>query len=183
MVLPHLRVSIRTHALAEPPSGRDFSRTPGRAGGGGDSRAGPDTRGNAPGTLGVADDADTSIARVGENGGVDVTDRPMIGIFGAGKVGTALARLLVAAGYDVLITGSARQTALDLLVSVGAPGARVVPPADLVALADVIIVAVPFGKADSVPWEDFGGHIVVDAMNYWPPVDGHIAAVDDDGRP
>jgi len=130
----------------------------------------------------LPDDVDASIPRVGENGGVDVTDRPVIGIFGAGKVGTALARLLVAAGYDVLITGSTRQTALDLLVSVVAPGARVVPPADLVARADVVIVAVPFGKAGTVPWEDFGGHIVVDAMNYWPPVDGHIAAVDDDER-
>jgi len=127
-------------------------------------------------------DVDASIRRVGENGGVDVTDRPVIGIFGAGKVGTALARLLVASGYDVLITGSPRQTALDLLVSVVAPGARVVTPADLVAQSDVVIVAVPFGKAGTVPWEDFGGRIVVDAMNYWPPVDGHIAAIDDDER-
>jgi predicted dinucleotide-binding enzyme len=122
------------------------------------------------------------IGRVGENGGVDVTDRPVIGIFGAGKVGTALARLLVASGYDVLITGSPRQTALDLLVSVVAPGARVVTPAELVDVSDVIIVAVPFGKAGTVPWADFGGKIVVDAMNYWPPVDGHIAVIDDDER-
>ena len=122
------------------------------------------------------------IQRVGENGGVDVTDRPVIGIFGAGKVGTALARLLVASGYEVRITGSPRQTALDLLVSVVAPGARVLPPAELVAEADVIIVAVPFGKAGTVPWEDFGGKVVVDAMNYWPPVDGHIDSVDADER-
>ena len=138
--------------------------------------------GMRPSRPALPDDVDASIARVGENGGVDVTDRPVIGIFGAGKVGTALARLLVASGYDVLITGSPRQTALDLLVSVVAPGARVVSPADLVAQADVIIVAVPFGKAGTVPWEDFGGRIVVDAMNYWPPVDGHIAAIDDDER-
>ena len=111
-----------------------------------------------------------------------MTDRPVIGIFGAGKVGTALARLLVASGYDVLITGSPRQTALDLLVSVVAPGARVVTPAELVDASDVIIVAVPFGKAGTVPWADFGGKVVVDAMNYWPPVDGHIAAIDDDER-
>lgn len=127
-------------------------------------------------------DADASIGGIGENGGMQVTDRPVIGIFGAGKVGTALARLLVGAGYDVLIAGSPRQTALDLLVAVVAPGARVATPAELVAGSDVIIVAVPFGKAGSVPWDDFGGRIVVDAMNYWPPVDGHIAAVDADER-
>lgn len=111
-----------------------------------------------------------------------MTDRPVVGIFGAGKVGTALARLLVASGYDVLISGSPRQTALALLVSVVAPGARVATPDELVAASDVIIVAVPFGKAGTVPWHSFDGRIVVDAMNYWPPVDGHIAAVDADAR-
>ncbi|WP_350349352.1 NAD(P)-binding domain-containing protein [Agromyces sp. G08B096] len=111
-----------------------------------------------------------------------MTERPVIGIFGAGKVGTALARLLVASGHEVLIAGSPRQTALDLLVSVVAPGARVVGPDELVELADVVIVAVPFGKAGSVPWDRFDGRIVVDAMNYWPPVDGNIAEVDEDPR-
>jgi predicted dinucleotide-binding enzyme len=111
-----------------------------------------------------------------------VTDRPVIGIFGAGKVGTALARLLVAAGYEVRIAGSPRQTALDLLVSVVAPGAIVSSPEHLVDAADVIIVAVPFGKAPTVPWAKFDGKIVVDAMNYWPPIDGEIAEVEADPR-
>lgn len=111
-----------------------------------------------------------------------MSDRPVIGIFGAGKVGTALARLLVASGYDVRITGSPRQKALDLLVAVVAPGTRVMSPDELVAQSDVIIVVVPFGKAGTVPWEAFDGKVVVDAMNYWPPVDGHIAAIDDDER-
>jgi predicted dinucleotide-binding enzyme len=88
----------------------------------------------------------------------------------------------VSSGYDLLISGSPRQTALDLLVSVVAPGARVATPDELVAASDVIIVAVPFGKAGTVPWESFDGRVVVDAMNYWPPVDGHIAAVDADDR-
>jgi predicted dinucleotide-binding enzyme len=113
----------------------------------------------------------------------NVTDeRPVIGIFGAGKVGTALARLLVSAGYDVALTGSPRQTALDLLVSVVAPGARVAEAGQLIDEADVIIVAVPFGKAETVPWESFDGKVVVDATNYWPPIDGTIPAIDDDPR-
>ncbi|SIO25526.1 NADPH-dependent F420 reductase [Agromyces cerinus] len=111
-----------------------------------------------------------------------MTDRPVIGIYGAGKVGTALARLLVASGHRVLIAGSPRQTALDLLVGVVAPGAEVTSPEILAATADVIIVAVPFGKAGTVPWDAFDGRIVVDAMNYWPPVDGNIAEIDDDPR-
>ncbi|HEX6366272.1 MAG TPA: NAD(P)-binding domain-containing protein, partial [Agromyces sp.] len=113
---------------------------------------------------------------------MDVIDRPVVGIFGAGRVGTALARLLVASGYEVLISGSPRQTALDLVVAVVAPGARVATPDELVAQAEVIIIAVPFGKAGTVPWADFDDRIVVDAMNYWPPVDGHIEAIDADER-
>jgi predicted dinucleotide-binding enzyme len=112
----------------------------------------------------------------------NVTDRPVIGIFGAGKVGTALARLLVASGYEVRIAGSPRQTALDLLVGVVAPGAIVTSADALVDLADVIIVAVPFGKAPTVPWSRFDGKVVVDAMNYWPPIDGVISEVEDDPR-
>lgn len=111
-----------------------------------------------------------------------MTERPVIGIFGAGKVGTALARLLVASGHEVLIAGSPRQTALDLLVGVVAPGAHVVQPDELAARAHIIIVAVPFGKAPTVPWHLFDDRVVVDAMNYWPPVDGNIAEVDADPR-
>ncbi|RXZ67126.1 NADP oxidoreductase [Agromyces albus] len=121
-------------------------------------------------------------SRLEGNGVLDVTNRPVIGIIGAGKVGTALARLFVASGHQVLIAGSPRQTALDLLVGVVAPGAVVATPHELAARADVIIVSVPFGKAASVPWHEFDGRIVVDAMNYWPPVDGNIAEVDDDPR-
>ena len=67
-------------------------------------------------------------------------ERPVIGIFGAGKVGTALARLLMDPGTRCSSSGSPRQTALDLLVSVVAPGARVVTADELVDGADVIIV-------------------------------------------
>ncbi|AWB94817.1 NADP oxidoreductase [Agromyces badenianii] len=126
------------------------------------------------------DDASIECADEWENR--SVTDRPVIGIYGAGKVGTALARLLVASGHRVLISGSPRQTALDLLVRVVAPGAEVTSPDALASTADVIVVAVPFGKAGTVPWPAFDGRIVVDAMNYWPPVDGNIAEVDDDPR-
>lgn len=111
-----------------------------------------------------------------------MTQHPVIGIYGAGKVGTALARLFIAAGYEVLIAGSPRQTALELLVGVVAPGARVVDAERLAEDAEVVIVAVPFGKADTVPWSRFDGKIVVDAMNYWPPVDGNIEAIDRDPR-
>ncbi|WP_353807144.1 NADPH-dependent F420 reductase [Agromyces sp. SYSU T00194] len=108
--------------------------------------------------------------------------RRVVGIFGVGKVGSALARLALAAGYEVLVRGSSRQLALDLLVDTIAPGARVVDAAELARRADLVIVAVPFGKVDTVEWELLDDVVVVDTTNYWPPIDGHLADVEADGR-
>lgn len=102
-----------------------------------------------------------------------------LGILGAGKVGTTLARLARAAGWDVLLSGSPRVPMQALIVETLVPGARLVPEEEVVAGADVVIVAVPFAKAGTIGWERLSGKIVVDAMNYWYPVDGHVAEADE----
>jgi predicted dinucleotide-binding enzyme len=95
-----------------------------------------------------------------------------LGIVGAGKFGTTLARAATAAGYDVAISGSGPADDIALPVDVLAPGARATTTAEAVHHADIIVLAVPTHRFRELPQDLFAGKILIDAMNYWQPVDG-----------
>jgi predicted dinucleotide-binding enzyme len=95
-----------------------------------------------------------------------------LGIVGAGKLGTTIARRAIAAGYDVAMSGSGPVDDIALTVEVLAPGARAVTTEAVPGQADIIVLAVPTHRFRELPRDIFAGKILIDATNYWAPIDG-----------
>jgi 8-hydroxy-5-deazaflavin:NADPH oxidoreductase len=95
-----------------------------------------------------------------------------LGIVGAGKAGTAIARAAVAGGYDVAISGSGSAERIELIVEVLAPGAHALTTEEVARHADLIVLAIPLHRVRELRRDMFAGKILVDAMNYWDEIDG-----------
>jgi predicted dinucleotide-binding enzyme len=95
-----------------------------------------------------------------------------LGVVGAGRVGTTIARAAIAAGFDVAISGSGTPDRIALIVEVLAPGARPDSTEEVARNADVIVLAVPMHRFRELPRDLFTGKILIDAMNYWEEIDG-----------
>jgi predicted dinucleotide-binding enzyme len=104
-----------------------------------------------------------------------------IAVLGAGHVGPVIARIAVAAGYDVAIAASGDPAQIALIAQVLAPGAEPRRAADAVDGADVVVLAIPIHRFAAFDAALVAGRLVVDAMNYWPPVDGVRELFEDRG--
>ncbi|NKB84518.1 NADPH-dependent F420 reductase [Brucella grignonensis] len=98
-----------------------------------------------------------------------------IGILGAGRVGTAIARRAIAAGYEVRLATSKAPEDIALVLEIMVPGAKAETAENVIAAADIVVLALPLSKYRSLSPELLADKIVVDAMNYWAPTDGTIA--------
>jgi predicted dinucleotide-binding enzyme len=105
-----------------------------------------------------------------------------IGILGAGRVGSAIARTALTAGYAVHIAGSGPAEDIQLIVDIVTPGAVAMTAADVAASADLVVLAVPMHKFHSVDPATLAGTIVIDTMNYWQPIDGTLDEFTADAR-
>jgi predicted dinucleotide-binding enzyme len=97
---------------------------------------------------------------------------PRIGVLGAGHVGPLIARVAIAAGYHVSIAASDDPERIELITQVLAPGADPRWAADAIADSDIVVLAIPLHRFAAFDPASVSGKIVVDTMNYWPPVDG-----------
>jgi predicted dinucleotide-binding enzyme len=103
-----------------------------------------------------------------------------IGLIGAGKIGSQLARLAVKNGHDVVVSNSRGPETLAGLIEELGPRARAGTPVEAATAGDIVVVTIPLKNYGKVPVEPLAGKVVVDTNNYYPQRDGHIAALDDE---
>lgn len=103
-----------------------------------------------------------------------------IGFIGSGHIGSQLARLAVAHGYDVVMSNSrGPETLADLLAELG-PHARAATPDEAAKAADIAVVTVPLRAVGDLPVEALAGKLVIDTCNYYPRRDGRIPDLEDE---
>ncbi|WP_203933691.1 NADPH-dependent F420 reductase [Virgisporangium ochraceum] len=101
-----------------------------------------------------------------------------VGFIGSGKIGGTVARLAVAAGYDVVLSNSrGPETLADLVADLG-PKARAATPAEAAQAGDLVVLSVPLHAYRVVPAAAVAGKPVLDTNNYYPQRDGRIAELD-----
>ncbi|MEO3813032.1 NADPH-dependent F420 reductase [Sphaerisporangium sp. B11E5] len=102
-----------------------------------------------------------------------------IAFIGSGKIGGTVARLAVAAGYDVVLSNSRGPETLAGLVAELGPKARAATAAQAAAAGDLVVVSIPLRAYRDVPVEPLAGKPVLDTNNYYSGRDGHFPELDD----
>ncbi len=101
-----------------------------------------------------------------------------IGFIGSGHIGSQVARLAVAHGYNVVMSNSRGPETLAALVAELGPAARAATAAEAAKAGDIVVVTIPLKNYRLVPVEPLTAKIVLDTTNYYPQRDGHILDLD-----
>lgn len=105
--------------------------------------------------------------------------RLAVGLVGVGKLGAVIGRLAAEAGHELLVAERPGNPMFELVVGSILPSARTVPLAELLARADVVVLAVPQPALAGLDLSGVRGD-VVDATNAWDAVPAEDEGVDAD---
>lgn len=103
---------------------------------------------------------------------------PTLGIIGSGNIGTAVARLAVAADVDVVIANSRGPQSLTGLVEELGPRATAGTVEQAARAGEQTLLSIPLTAYRSLPADLLRGRTVLDTGNYYPSRDGRIAELD-----
>src|SRR5690606_9278922 len=90
-----------------------------------------------------------------------------IGVLGAGRAGTAIARVAARHGIDVQIASTRTPSQMRYHLMQYVPAAHGVNAEDIARDAEIIILAIPQEDLDDVDPNWIGSKILVDATNRW----------------
>ncbi|WP_051574722.1 NADPH-dependent F420 reductase [Mycobacterium sp. URHB0044] len=101
-----------------------------------------------------------------------------LGLIGSGMIGSALARLAVDSGLDVVVSNSRGPDTLSDLVAELGMQARAGTPAEAAEAGDVVVATIPLNAYQRLSADELAGKVVIDTMNYYPQRDDRIAELD-----
>ncbi|MFH8469020.1 NADPH-dependent F420 reductase [Streptomyces sp. NPDC017991] len=101
-----------------------------------------------------------------------------LGIIGSGNIGSAVARLAVAADINVVFANSRGPRSLTELVEELGPRASAGTVEQAARAGEVTLLSIPLTAYVHLPGGLLSGRIVVDTGNYYPYRDGRIAELD-----
>jgi 8-hydroxy-5-deazaflavin:NADPH oxidoreductase len=103
-----------------------------------------------------------------------------IGLIGAGHIGSQIARLALASGYNVVVSNSRGPQSLSALVKELGDKARAGTALEAAQAGDIVVVSIPLKNLRQVPVQPLAGKVVIDTNNYYPTRDGHIPELDNE---
>ncbi|GAA3658419.1 NADPH-dependent F420 reductase [Microbacterium marinilacus] len=103
----------------------------------------------------------------------------VVGVIGSGNIGKGVAKLSTVAGLETVMANSRGPASLVEAVADLGEHAAADTVEQTILRADVVVLAIPFGAGGDLPAGVLVGKTVVDATNYYPDRDGHIAALDE----
>ncbi|MCR2826979.1 NADPH-dependent F420 reductase [Microbacterium sp. zg.Y909] len=102
-----------------------------------------------------------------------------LGIIGSGHIGSAVARLAVAADMNVIIANSRGPETLQDLVTELGPLAQAGTVTDVADGADAVVLSIPLKAVADLPEGLLSDTLVIDTSNYYPSRDGSIPELAD----